>query len=69
MNTVAAGRIAIDTHAHIVDPARFPYYLRTDGRMDYGPELRLVASWIPDIADLAQILGATPQRVFGFARD
>ncbi len=41
-------------------------YLRAEGRLDYGPELRRLASWVPDAADRSAILGDTPARLFGF---
>lgn len=42
-------------------------YLRAAARLDYGPELRWLASWVPAEADRHAILCATPRRVFGFA--
>lgn len=42
-------------------------YLRAPLRIDYGPELALLARWVPDAVDRARILFETPRRVFGFA--
>lgn len=41
-------------------------YLRAAGRLDYGPGLRLLESWLPDAADRASVLRGTPRRLFGF---
>lgn len=42
-------------------------YLRVEGRVDYGPELRLLAEWIADDDARAVVLAEAPSRVFGFA--
>jgi len=41
-------------------------YLRADGRLDYGPGLRLLDTWVADAADRSAILRDTPRRLFGF---
>ena len=39
-------------------------YLRIAGRLDYGPELDLLARWVPDAGDRRRILVETPARLF-----
>lgn len=41
-------------------------YLRADTRLDYGPGLRLLETWLPDAVGRAQVLRDTPRRLFGF---
>lgn len=44
-------------------------FLRAGARMDYGPELALLARWVPDAAACRAIQWETPARLFGFAAD
>jgi predicted TIM-barrel fold metal-dependent hydrolase len=44
-------------------------YLRAEGRLDYGPGLRLLESWLPDAAARASVLCDTPRRLFAFSGD
>ncbi len=41
-------------------------FLRAKDRLDYGPGLRVLESWLPDAADRAHVLQDTPRRLFGF---
>ncbi len=41
-------------------------YLRAEARLDYGPGLALLTTWVPNAADRNAILDGTPRRVFGF---
>jgi predicted TIM-barrel fold metal-dependent hydrolase len=40
-------------------------YLRIAGRLDYGPELDLLAQWVPEGAARRRVLVDTPARLFG----
>ncbi len=42
-------------------------YLRLPGRIDYGPELALLSTWVPDPEARRRILVDTPVRLFGLA--
>lgn len=42
-------------------------YLKAPERLDYGPLLKLIDSWLPDAADRRKLLWDTPRRVLGFA--
>jgi predicted TIM-barrel fold metal-dependent hydrolase len=42
-------------------------FVRTDERIDYGPELACLQRWLPDEADRRKVLWDTPARLFGFA--
>jgi predicted TIM-barrel fold metal-dependent hydrolase len=44
-------------------------FLRAGARMDYGPELALLARWAPDAAACRAIEWETPTQLFGFAAD
>jgi predicted TIM-barrel fold metal-dependent hydrolase len=41
-------------------------FVRTDERIDYGPELACLQRWLPDEADRRKMLWDTPARLFGF---
>lgn len=41
-------------------------YLKAPERLDYGPLLKLIESWLPDAADRRRLLWDTPRRLFGF---
>jgi predicted TIM-barrel fold metal-dependent hydrolase len=41
-------------------------FVRTDERIDYGPELACLQRWLPDAADRRKVLWETPARLFGF---
>ena len=41
-------------------------FVRTDERIDYGPELACLQRWLPDEADRRKVLWDTPARLFGF---
>ena len=41
-------------------------FVRTDERIDYGPELVCLQRWLPDEADRRKVLWETPARLFGF---
>jgi predicted TIM-barrel fold metal-dependent hydrolase len=41
-------------------------FVRTEERIDYGPELACLARWLPDEADRQKVLWDTPARLFGF---
>jgi predicted TIM-barrel fold metal-dependent hydrolase len=41
-------------------------FVRTDERIDYGPELACLRRWLPDTADQRKVLWDTPARLFGF---
>jgi predicted TIM-barrel fold metal-dependent hydrolase len=40
-------------------------FVRTDERIDYGPELACLQRWLPDEADRQKVLWDTPARLFG----
>jgi predicted TIM-barrel fold metal-dependent hydrolase len=42
-------------------------YLKATERLDYGPLLKHVESWLPDANDRQRLLWNTPRRLFGFA--
>jgi predicted TIM-barrel fold metal-dependent hydrolase len=41
-------------------------YLKATERLDYGPLLRLIETWLPDPADRRRLMWDTPRRLFGF---
>ncbi len=41
-------------------------FLKATQRLDYGPLLKLVEHWFPDVADRRRLLWDTPRRLFGF---
>jgi len=41
-------------------------FIRADRRVDYGPMLAQLASWVPDARQRRRILADTPARLFGF---
>jgi predicted TIM-barrel fold metal-dependent hydrolase len=43
-------------------------FLRMPERMDYGPVLRFVETWLPDATARRKVLWDTPRRLFGFER-
>jgi predicted TIM-barrel fold metal-dependent hydrolase len=43
-------------------------FLRMPERVDYGPVLRFVETWLPDATARRKVLWDTPRRLFGFAR-
>lgn len=42
-------------------------YLKATERLDYGPLLKHVESWLPDASERQRLLWNTPRRLFGFA--
>lgn len=44
-------------------------FLRAGARVDYAPELALLARWVPDATTRRAILWDTPSRLFGFTAD
>jgi predicted TIM-barrel fold metal-dependent hydrolase len=42
-------------------------YLKANERLDYGPLLKHVETWLPDASDRQRLLWNTPRRLFGFA--
>jgi predicted TIM-barrel fold metal-dependent hydrolase len=42
-------------------------FLRMPERVDYGPVLKYVETWLPDAAARRKVLWDTPRRLFGFA--
>jgi predicted TIM-barrel fold metal-dependent hydrolase len=42
-------------------------FLRIAPRLDYGPVLRALERWVPDVRAQNQILWDTPAKIFGFA--
>ena len=41
-------------------------FVRTDERVDYGPQIACLARWLPDEADRNAVLWRTPAHLFGF---
>ena len=41
-------------------------YLKATERLDYGPLLKHIESWLPDASDRRRVLWDTPCRLFGF---
>ena len=41
-------------------------FVRTEERIDYGPELACLRRWLPDEADRRKVLWDTPARLLGF---
>ena len=41
-------------------------FLRAPEHVDYGPLLKLVEAWLPNVAERRKLLWDTPQRLFGF---
>lgn len=41
-------------------------FLRATERIDYGPLLSLIETWLPDESDRRKVLWDTPRRLFGF---
>lgn len=60
-----AALLAAFTPAGCVWGSDFPF-LRAPERIDVGPLLQLVESWVPAPADRRAILWETPRRLFGF---
>lgn len=64
----AAAILDAFTPARCVWGSDWPF-LRAGARIDYGPELALLARWVPDEAARRAILWETPSRLFGFTGD
>lgn len=60
-----AAAIEAFTLDHCVWGSDWPF-VRTDERIDYGPELACLQRWLPDDADRRKVLWDTPARLFGF---
>ena len=41
-------------------------FVNMPARMDYGPQLAMLARWLPDAAGRRVVLWETPARLFGF---
>jgi predicted TIM-barrel fold metal-dependent hydrolase len=42
-------------------------FIRMAERVDYGPVLKFVETWLPDATARRKVLWDTPRRLFGFA--